>query len=135
MFRKAPAPFTTWGEYREARDAFYKSPGWLAIREQVIAKSDGRCVYCKCVPTHKNPINIDHKVPLCKRWDRRLDITNLQVTCHRCNEMKSGSTHKQFSRLMRTPEYLQGLAMKAKGKRKRRLLKEIKRRTGKNFIC
>lgn len=125
MYRTPPAPFKTWTEYREARDAFYNSPEWLELRKKVIQKSDGRCVYCKKYPTATNPTNIDHRIPLCKRWDLRLTIGNLQVTCHKCNVLKSGMTHRQFLRKIRAPEYLRKLALSAKGKRKRRLMREI----------
>ena len=96
MFKIPPAPFKTWGEYRVARDAFYRSAEWLEIRRKVIQNSDGRCVYCGKYPTKDNPINIDHRIPLCKRWELRLSLSNLQLTCHKCNKYKSGMSHKQM---------------------------------------
>lgn len=96
MFKSPPVPFQTWDEYRAARDAFYQSPEWKEIRKRVIEKSDGRCVYCKRIPTRGNPINIDHRIPLCKNWGLRLSLSNLQVTCHECNKKKSGMSHKRM---------------------------------------
>lgn len=114
MFKNPPVPFTTWDEYRAARDAFYLSPEWQEIRKQVIRNSDGRCVYCKRFPTRDNPINIDHRIPLCKRWDLRLCLNNLQLTCQACNIKKSGMSHKRMLRK------ISGGAKKKKGKKKMR---------------
>lgn len=125
MFRKPPVPFTTWDQYREARDAFYLSPEWQEIRKKVIQRSDGRCVYCKRLPTKDNPINIDHRIPLCKNWDLRLCLTNLQVTCQTCNIKKSGMSHKQMLRKIsggakkKTRRQMRAERLRAKQKRQR----------------
>lgn len=100
MVKVPPAPFLTWDEYRKARDEFYLSSEWRELRKQVIQNSDGRCVYCKRIPTKDNPINIDHRIPLCKNWDLRLSLDNLQLTCHECNKKKSGMSHKRMLKKM-----------------------------------
>ena len=96
MFRKPPKPFSSWSEYKAARDSFYESPEWKSLRQKIIALSDGKCVYCGRVPTKENPINIDHRIPLWKRWDLRLCAFNLQFTCEDCNKKKNGNSHKKM---------------------------------------
>lgn len=91
-----PKPFTTWDEYRTARDQFYASDEWKALRRKIIARKDPHCVYCGRLPTPQNPLNVDHRKPLCRAWRSRLDPNNLQITCHECNLKKSGLTHKQM---------------------------------------
>lgn len=126
MFRKPPVPFKTWDEYRTERDAFYMSPEWREIRKRVIKKSDGRCVYCGKKPTPDNPINIDHRVPLCKNWNLRLCLGNLQVTCRRCNLEKSGCSHKKMLKKMRRRAGLEKKAIKKAKKTRKKTEQERK---------
>lgn len=114
-----PSPFISWEEYRIARDAFYQSEEWREIRKKVIKNSDCRCVYCKKYPTDDNPINIDHRIPLCKRWDLRLCLCNLQVTCHKCNKLKSGMSHVKMLKKSNPLECLDKQVKKKKKKEKR----------------
>lgn len=97
---KIPHPFKSWEAYFVAREMFYHSEGWKRLRQEVIDESDGRCVYCHCVPTKDNWIEVDHRIPLHRRWDLRYAKSNLQVTCHRCNQRKKGFTHSQMCRFM-----------------------------------
>ena len=76
---KIPEPFNSWDENFEARNAFYHSDEWSELRRQVIERSDGKCVYCGHKPTPYNPINIDHRIPLCKRWDLRNKLLKIYL--------------------------------------------------------
>ena len=98
---KVPRPFKSWDAYFVAREIFYHSEGWKRLRQEVIDESDGRCVYCHCTPTKDNWIEVDHRIPLHRRWDLRYVKSNLQVTCHRCNQRKKGFSHSQMCRFMR----------------------------------
>ena len=127
---KIPNPFNSWEEYFSARDAFYKSTEWKELRKIVIENNDCKCVYCGREPTKDNPINIDHIQPLCKRWDLRLDINNLQITCSECNKRKGGKSHKRFKKTFEPkPKYNQlSRKQKRKERLKRKKIREEKQR-------
>jgi 5-methylcytosine-specific restriction endonuclease McrA len=114
---KIPEPFNSWDEYFEARNAFYHSDEWRELRRQVIERSDGKCVYCGRKPTPYNPINIDHRIPLCKRWDLRNKLTNLQLTCSECNKIKGGKSHIRMKKMFE-PKSKTKLTKKERRKRK-----------------
>lgn len=121
MMRKPPKPFKTWQEYLDARDSFYVSPAWHKLRQEVLKENEHRCVYCKRVPTKDNPVNIDHRVPLCKNWGLRLCKSNLQITCAQCNKMKGGMSHKRMLKLF-------GLLPKKKKKKQKISQKAVLRK-------
>lgn len=120
---KIPNPFNSWDEYFEARNAFYHSDEWRELRKQVIERSDGKCVYCGRRPTTSNPINIDHRIPLCRRWDLRNCLANLQLTCSECNKIKGGKSHAKMKKLFEPKDIKKKLS-----KKERRRLREERRK-------
>lgn len=61
-----------------------------AIRETLRMR---RCRYCHATEN----LTIDHKVPLVQGGTS--DLKNLQCLCKRCNGIKSGLSHRQYTRL------------------------------------
>jgi 5-methylcytosine-specific restriction endonuclease McrA len=58
----------------------------------VVLKREGhRCQSCGATPNDttvggaKVRLVVDHIIPISRRWDLRLDPTNLQVLCDECN--------------------------------------------------
>lgn len=82
------------GYSRGSRDDFYASWGWRTLRMEVLKEHGRRCMCCGATPdmadTAGYPVRIcvDHIQPLAKRWDLRLDRSNLQVLCDECNQGK-----------------------------------------------
>jgi hypothetical protein len=78
----------------KAKDEFYRSWEWRTLRMQVIKRLGRSCQCCGATPgqfaASGEPVRIcvDHIKPLSKRWDLRLDPTNLQVLCDECNQGK-----------------------------------------------
>jgi HNH endonuclease len=64
---------------------FYRSYEWRNMRYIVLKKYEGKCMLCHC---SNLPLQVDHIKPLRKHWALRLDITNLQVLCEKCNHGK-----------------------------------------------
>lgn len=135
MYRKPPKPFTSWSEYLTERDAFYQSKEWKMLRQEVINENECRCVYCKRVPSKANPINVDHRVPLCKRWDLRLCKDNLQITCMQCNRLKGGRSHNKMLKLFGVlpKKKKRSNTVSEKNKRRKKLAQERKKRQNDSF--
>jgi hypothetical protein len=70
--------------------SFYSSEEWARLRYETLKKSDGQCECCGARGNEGRVLVVDHIVPLSKDWSRRLDPTNLQVLCRRCNWGKGG---------------------------------------------
>lgn len=54
-----------------------------------------KCKYCGS----KEDLTYDHKIPVI--LGGKDEMKNIQVLCKRCNQMKSGMTHKQIIRLFK----------------------------------
>lgn len=77
------------GTWKRVHHPAKKPP--LRVTKKMIRKT--KCRYCL---TTKN-LTIDHKIPKCQGGSN--DRKNLQCLCGRCNQMKSGLSHKQVVRL------------------------------------
>lgn len=65
---------------------FYRSWEWKKARYQAFQIHGRRCACCGATPDDgRTRIVVDHIQPLRKRWDLRLDQTNLQVLRNDCN--------------------------------------------------
>jgi hypothetical protein len=67
---------------------FYASWDWKEARYEALKRLGAKCQCCGAMPKDAR-IVVDHIKPLRKRWDLRLDQTNLQVLCDDCNMGKS----------------------------------------------
>jgi 5-methylcytosine-specific restriction endonuclease McrA len=63
---------------------FYRSPEWKAARYDVLRR-EPRCRHCGASAAGGARMNVDHRKPLSKRWDLRLNRRNLQTMCASCN--------------------------------------------------
>jgi 5-methylcytosine-specific restriction endonuclease McrA len=70
---------------------FYASEEWKRARYAALLKSDGSCECCGASKRDGIRLNVDHKEPLSKRWDLRLEPRNHQVLCASCNWGKGGT--------------------------------------------
>lgn len=58
----------------------------LAVKE----KAGGICYYCDCA----NPTDVEHMLPVCRGGTN--DLSNLVMSCHRCNARKGKMTAEEF---------------------------------------
>jgi 5-methylcytosine-specific restriction endonuclease McrA len=72
--------------------AFYASEAWKRARYAALEKADGRCECCGASKHDGASLQVDHKEPLSRRWDLRLDPSNHQVLCASCNWGKGGTS-------------------------------------------
>lgn len=80
---------------RQARQEFYKSQEWRALRFQVLKEQGARC--CLCGTNSDQAImHVDHIIPLSWDWSLRLTKSNLQVLCEDCNLGKRNSDATDF---------------------------------------
>jgi 5-methylcytosine-specific restriction endonuclease McrA len=82
---------------------FYNSVAWKQLRYRTLAENarrqaDGkpRCELCGTGAEPDNRLNVDHIVPLSKDWSKRLDPTNVQCLCSRCNHGKLNRDDTDF---------------------------------------
>ena len=74
---------TRW-KYDKDVKRFYNSSIWKRTSKQVLLESDYVCAMCGDEATMT-----DHIVSVKRDWSRRLDRTNLQASCKRCNDKKA----------------------------------------------
>ena len=73
---------------------FFNSWEWKRLRMEVIKDYGRVCQCCGTLPGIPLPsgaisrIQVDHIQPISKRWDLRLDRSNLQCLCSECNKGK-----------------------------------------------
>lgn len=80
------------GSPEEAGD-FYHSPEYLEKRYQAIKRSGGKCDACGS----KEVLNVDHIKPRSLYPKLELELSNLQVLCHKCNSGKGNTDTTDFS--------------------------------------
>ena len=73
----------------EERKAFYSSPEWKLIREQVIREEGRTCADCGRQINDGADIAVDHKQPRSKYPELALRRDNLRVICRQCNSRKA----------------------------------------------
>ena len=86
--RRNPKPKAVKKSKRGGKRRFYKSREWKEFRYQVLTRLGARCQACGVTPAQGAIMNVDHIVPISKAWERRLDMTNMQVLCASCNRGK-----------------------------------------------
>jgi 5-methylcytosine-specific restriction endonuclease McrA len=80
--KRRQAPLET---HAERAKRFYASRAWAAKRYAIIRRDGGRCRYCGRTAADGVKIHVDHVEPISKRWDLRLEDSNLVVACDQCN--------------------------------------------------
>lgn len=78
--------------------AFYRSPEWARLAYQAKIAHGRRCMCCGATPEDGARIVTDHVEPIRKAWRRRLDPSNLQILCDRCNRGKGSARRDDFRR-------------------------------------
>lgn len=93
---------------KEEKAEFYQSWEWRTLRVKVLQQYGARCMCCGATPGHETVggepvmIVVDHIKPLSKRWDLRLDRSNLQVLCQECNQGKGAWDETDFRPVPKT---------------------------------
>lgn len=77
-------------KYDKRTERFYNSKIWRETSGQVLLQADYICAMCGGEATMT-----DHIVSVKKDWNRRLDFTNLQASCKRCNDAKARRENTQ----------------------------------------
>jgi 5-methylcytosine-specific restriction endonuclease McrA len=94
-FRRVQAKLIELATDRKKRideaQAFYSSPEWSKLRDNVITKRGTRCAQCGRQIRRKTDVTVDHILPRSKHPELALEETNLQVLCRSCNSTKSDS--------------------------------------------
>jgi 5-methylcytosine-specific restriction endonuclease McrA len=80
----------------EEANAFYASPEWCLIRQQVIDRQGRVCQECGCHIIDDFDLTIDHVNPRSKYPDQALDLSNLRVLCRNCNARKGNRIIDEF---------------------------------------
>jgi 5-methylcytosine-specific restriction endonuclease McrA len=94
-FRRVQAKLIELATDRKKRideaQAFYSSPEWSKLRDNVITKRGTRCAQCGREIRRKTDVTVDHILPRSKHPQLALEETNLQVLCRSCNSAKGDS--------------------------------------------
>lgn len=64
---------------------FYGSRKWAKISAEARVLYGDTCLHD---PTHHGPFQVDHKISIIEDWGLRFWLTNLQVLCVLCHQMK-----------------------------------------------
>lgn len=59
---------------------------------EMLCRQDARCAYCRTLLP--KGYHIDHKMPVSRGGTN--DLSNLHLTCPRCNMVKGALTHEEF---------------------------------------
>lgn len=71
--------------YHSRYSQFYNSKEWHDLRNFKWKESNGLCELCLKKGIVEQGIEVHHKVPIEKNWERRLDYTNLILLCPDCH--------------------------------------------------
>lgn len=74
--------------HRKNNTNFYDTEEWQSIRKAVVKLFGAKCMRCNFVGL----VHVDHVKPRSKFPDLELDITNMQILCEKCNNIK-GTKH------------------------------------------
>lgn len=74
---------TRWKYDKDAK-RFYNDPIWRSTSKQVLLEANYVCAMCGGEATVT-----DHIVSVKQDWSKRLDRSNLQASCKRCNDKKA----------------------------------------------
>lgn len=73
---------------RNSGNDFLMTPEWKAMRRSVIETYGRRCMRCGTTPRDKRKTHVDHIKPRAKFPELKLEFSNMQVLCCRCNKKK-----------------------------------------------
>ena len=76
--------------YREKYKDFYNSKAWNDLRKFKFAEANGLCEKCLEKGIIRPGVDVHHKIPIEKKWDRRLDYDNLILLCKECHNEEHG---------------------------------------------
>lgn len=77
---------------KAAKD-FYKSAEWIKIKKEVLNIYGCMCMKCHAIDTE---LHVDHIKPRSLHPHLELEISNLQVLCKSCNELKSNKNEADY---------------------------------------
>ncbi len=100
MFNKKKA------NYHEKYDSFYQSSAWRTLRTYYFGLANGLCERCKKKGIVRAGKEVHHVLPIDKCWERRLDITNLELLCVECHQSEE---HGRKSALQKFNDFWEGL--------------------------
>ena len=78
------------GNYHEQYDSFYQSAAWRRVRNIKFAQARGLCERCLAKGIVREGREVHHIIPIDVDWNRRLDITNLELLCGECHNQGHG---------------------------------------------
>ena len=73
---------------RGSQGDFLMSPEWRAMRRRVVDHYGRACMKCGTTPKNQRHTHVDHVKPRTRYPELKLDFSNLQVLCCRCNKAK-----------------------------------------------
>jgi hypothetical protein len=82
----------SFGGSPEKAGDFYDSPEWLKERYDAIKRSEGKCEACGS----EEKLEVDHIMPRSRHPELELELSNLQVLCHKCNSGKGNTDTTDF---------------------------------------
>lgn len=75
--------------YTNKNKDFYNSKSWKTIRRQALERDDFLCQHCLKKDILKQAKIVDHIIPINKKAELRLKLSNLQSLCTSCNAIKT----------------------------------------------
>ena len=82
----------SFGGSPEKAGDFYYSPEWYDKRYDAIKRSEGKCEACGS----EEKLEVDHIMPRSRHPELELELSNLQVLCHKCNSGKGNTDTTDF---------------------------------------
>jgi len=70
------------------KKSFWQSAEWRELRYSILVERGARCECCGVTPKEGAVMNVDHIKPISKAPHLKLERTNLQVLCAKCNHGK-----------------------------------------------
>ena len=92
--------------YHSKYDSFYQSRAWRRLRRLKFVEANGLCERCAKKGIAKQGKEVHHVLSIEKCWDRRLDITNLELLCVECHQ---GKEHGRESPLQKFNDFWESL--------------------------
>ncbi len=78
--------------------SFYETPEWQRLARKTKRDLGRRCMKCGTTGTHDNRIVSDHILSVRSHWHLRLDESNIQILCDRCNRAKGSLSTADYRR-------------------------------------
>ena len=71
----------------ETRNKFYRTNEWKNLRREFLRKTSNRFYCSNCSLFVGIEPNVEHILPIKYFWEKRLDMSNLQLLCQICNKV------------------------------------------------